>query len=96
MTPRNGAAPRPTKPEGTRTPKPTTTKGTGAGHDLTPRRVWAVGYEPAPGRRWPLLLVRSCPGCGGVHHHRGGNGLRRAGCGTRYYLLVRGALAVAS
>lgn len=61
-------------------------------------KVWATYYGPSGRRRWPLLVVKRCPFCAvGRHAHRGGNGLRRAGCCSRqYYVMGRAALAVAS
>jgi hypothetical protein len=53
-------------------------------------RVPARFYGPSARRSLGVLLVTSCPYCpsGGPHLHRGGGGLRRAGCGRGEYVVV--------
>lgn len=44
---------------------------------------------PSGRRGLPALIVQCpLPGCGGVHLHRGGGGVRRAGCGRGDYLVI--------
>jgi hypothetical protein len=57
-------------------------------------RVLATSYPPSGRRRLPLLVVYPCPFDGQAHAHRGGSGLRDAGCGhgRSYYLVPREAM----
>lgn len=49
--------------------------------------VTADSYPPAGRRRHWLLLVTCCPFCKCAHAHRGGPGLRDAGCGFGAYVV---------
>lgn len=90
--PRNGGSGAPTRRPSRKISAP---------HELTDRSestsrnrqvptVAAEAYPPAGRRSQWLLLIKSCPFCGGyAHAHRGGpaGGLRDAGCGRGEYLL---------
>jgi hypothetical protein len=50
-----------------------------------------VLYPPPPTgpRRLAALVVRQCSfDCGGTHLHRGGDGIRKAGCGRGWYYVI--------
>lgn len=83
---RNGAPP---QGPATRKISPTGQQDTQHGKDATAVRVSATFLRPSARRGLPALVVRCpLPGCGGVHLHRGGGGLRRAGCGRGSYVIV--------
>lgn len=56
-----------------------------------PPTVAALVFRPDARRRQFLLVVPRCPFCGGEHAHTSPDrtgGLRLAGCGRRYRLVV--------
>lgn len=53
-------------------------------------RVRARALAPCGRRTLPVMVVPAgnCPWCPGSHVHRGGDGVRTAGCCSREYYLV--------
>lgn len=54
----------------------------------TAPRVGATFLPPNARRTLGALIVRGCVYCGAGHLHRGGGGLRQAGCGKGSYVIV--------
>jgi hypothetical protein len=55
----------------------------------SPVLAFAYAYPPCGRRAYWLLIVVSCPHCGGAHHHRGSRagGRRQASCRQGWYVV---------